>query len=138
MLARGGPDTYHGGPGADELEEDPGTGKDTIFGDGGDDRAEGGPKGDLIKGGDGDDSAGLYRRPGRRRDQRPEGRRFPAGRQGDDTLRGGRGNDTIDAASQESANGQDKVDCGKGANDQATVDANDDVRRCDGNVTVVP
>jgi hypothetical protein len=59
------------------------------------------------------------------------------GDQGDDTLLGGRGNDSINAASDETTNDNDKVDCGKGNNDAATVNANDDVRRCDGNVTVV-
>jgi hypothetical protein len=59
------------------------------------------------------------------------------GEQGDDVMNGGRGNDFLDAANDESAGGRDKVDCGKGNNDEAEVNANDDVRRCDGNVTVV-
>jgi Ca2+-binding RTX toxin-like protein len=60
------------------------------------------------------------------------------GEEGDDTLRGGRGNDTIDASGNESPGGRDKVDCGKGNNDTASVNPNDRVRHCDGNVTVVP
>jgi hypothetical protein len=53
------------------------------------------------------------------------------GEEGDDTLLGGRGNDDIDAADDESTNGNDEVDCGRGANDVAVVDGNDDVRRCE-------
>jgi hypothetical protein len=44
---------------------------------------------------------------------------------------------TRTASAAYSAWGRDKVDCGPGSGDAAYVNANDDVRRCDGNMTVV-
>jgi Ca2+-binding RTX toxin-like protein len=147
VQGRGGPDTYHGGGGGDTLYETDFSGttapaRDTMFGEGGNDLyIAGGLKGDEIYGGSGDDGngsgSGLFGDEGGDLVAGGDGTDTMYGEQGDDDLRGGRGNDNIDANVNESTNGNDKVDCGPGNNDTATVDPNDDFRRCE-NVTVVP
>jgi len=108
-----------------------------MFGEGGDDPyIAGGDKGDEIYGGSGDE-AGLYGDEGSDLVAGGDGGDYLEGEEGDDILRGGGGADNLNAAENESPNGNDKVDCGRGSNDSATVNLNDDVRRCDGNVTVV-
>jgi RTX calcium-binding nonapeptide repeat (4 copies) len=84
----------------------------TIAGDrisafGGDDTVNGRAGADCLFGGRGDDKLN--------------------GGKGSDVLSGGRGNDRINARDKQ----RDVVNCGKGRNDRATVDENDNVKGCE-------
>ena len=101
-----------GGPGHDVLTG--GTHRDRLFGEGGHDLVEGGVRHDELDGGPGND-------------------RLVGGR-GRDTLEGRAGSDTLEAREDRSAGEEpknDRVDCGKGRRDKATVDHRDAVRRCE-------
>jgi Ca2+-binding RTX toxin-like protein len=144
IFAKGAPDNVygfsaddisHGGGGDDLLSETSGGGKDTMFGDGGSDDMQSGLLGDELYGGD-DGELFMNGEEGSDLVAGQDGADIMRGEEGDDTLLGGRGNDSINAAVNESEGGRDTVDCGKGSNDSATVNPNDDVTRCDGNVTV--
>jgi Ca2+-binding RTX toxin-like protein len=115
----GGNDTLDGGPGNDTLVG--GSGNDKLFGRAGKDQLMGGPGNDRLVGGDGNDRL--------------------VGGKGNDTLIGGRGKDSYNAGpgndTVNSADGvAETVDCGTGKKDQAKVDKNDRVKRCE-NVTRV-
>jgi RTX calcium-binding nonapeptide repeat (4 copies)/Putative metal-binding motif len=103
----GGPgiDTIVGGTAADNLlgDED----NDSLSGRQGNDGLSGGAGDDQLDGGDGDDQLN--------------------GDAGADTINGGDGDDTVPARD----GAQDRIDCGPGANDKATVDTNDLVANCE-------
>ena len=82
-------------------------GPDRIFGLGGSDRLFGDRGNDRLVGGPGNDALN--------------------GGGGTDTFKGGKGKDTIKAADGK----KETVDCGKGSNDEATVDDNDAVTGCE-------
>jgi hypothetical protein len=102
----------NGGAGDDVLTGD--TGRDRLFGEGGRDLVRGGGRDDVLEGGVGDDRL--------------------IGGAGGDALGGGAGNDRLEARENRSAGEkpkEDRVDCGTGRRDQATVDRRDRVRRCE-------
>jgi RTX calcium-binding nonapeptide repeat (4 copies) len=102
----------NGGAGDDVLTGD--TGRDRLFGEGGRDLVRGGGRDDVLEGGVGDDRL--------------------IGGAGRDALGGGAGNDRLEARENRSAGEkpkEDRVDCGTGRRDQATVDRRDRVRRCE-------
>jgi Ca2+-binding RTX toxin-like protein len=84
-----------------------GDGDDTLDGGGGNDRLSGGAGADKLKGGGGDDT--LKGGPGKNTDK------------------GGAGNDRVKARNGKA----DKVDCGGGKKDVATVDKKDTVKNCE-------
>jgi hypothetical protein len=101
-----------GGAGDDVLTG--GTGIDRLFGGGGRDLVNGGARDDLLDGGVGDDRL--------------------IGGAGRDALGGGAGADRLEASEDPSAGEKpkrDRVDCGTGRRDQATVDRRDRVKRCE-------
>ncbi len=146
----GGNDTLHGGAGNDTLYG--AGGNDRLFGEAGLDRLFGGGGSDALAGGDGNDSltgsTGKDALDGGRADDRlaggdgndtlsgGAGRDALDGGKGNDRLkggagansyRGGPGNDTITARNRK----RDKVDCGAGRKDSASVDRVDTVRGCE-------
>jgi Ca2+-binding RTX toxin-like protein len=101
-----------GGAGDDVLTG--GTGVDRLFGEGGRDLVNGGARDDVLDGG--------------------AGRDHLIGGAGRDELRGDAGADTLEAREDLSAGEKprkDRVDCGTGRRDQATVDRRDRVKRCE-------
>jgi RTX calcium-binding nonapeptide repeat (4 copies) len=101
-----------GGPGHDVVTG--GTHSDRLFGEGGHDLLDGGVRHDELDGGPGNDRV--------------------IGGRGRDTLEGGAGADKLEAREDPSAGEEpkfDRVDCGKGRRDRATVDHRDAVRRCE-------
>lgn len=119
----GGDDRAEGGPGEDEIDLGPGN-----------DSGEGGADGDFLRGGEGDDQLAGG-----------EGGDRLLGDRGHDTLEGGVGADRIVAgtAVQEVwkshflnspgpiENEPDRVDCGAGTGDKATVDQTDSASGCE-------
>jgi hypothetical protein len=103
----GGPgmDTIEGGTVADNLSGD--EDNDALTGNQGNDTLSGGPGDDQLSGGDGDDQLN--------------------GDAGADTINGGDGDDTVPARD----GAQDRIDCGPGTNDRATVDTQDLVSNCE-------
>lgn len=102
----------NGGAGDDDLTGD--MGSDRLFGGRGHDLVLGGARGDELDGGLGNDRL--------------------VGGAGLDVLGGGAGNDRIKAREDPSAGEgtrKDRVDCGSGRRDRATVDRRDRVRRCE-------
>ncbi len=102
----------NGGPGHDELTGD--TDRDRLFGGRGNDRLDGGARDDMLDGGRGDDRL--------------------IGGAGPDTLAGGAGADRLHAREDPSAAERprrDRVDCGAGGRDQATVERRDRATRCE-------
>jgi uncharacterized delta-60 repeat protein len=100
----------------------------------GDDRLTGTPRGDTIHGLAGNDR--IFGVGGRDNLFGDAGRDLLDGGKGDDTLKGGPakdryeggpGDDTIEAVDGV----EEKVDCGKGKDDHATVDKGDDVSGCE-------
>jgi uncharacterized delta-60 repeat protein len=91
--------------GNDKL--DGGDGNDKLFGAGGNDTLKGGKGNDILNGGRGKDKLN--------------------GGKGKDRYRGGSGNDSINAKDGV----REKVDCGKGKKDRATVDRKDKVKGCE-------
>jgi hypothetical protein len=101
-----------GGAGDDVLIGD--TGRDRLFGAGGRDLVRGGARDDVLDGGVGNDRL--------------------IGGDGRDALGGGAGDDRLEAREDLSAGEKpkkDRVDCGTGRRDQATVDRRDRVKRCE-------
>jgi RTX calcium-binding nonapeptide repeat (4 copies) len=101
-----------GGAGHDVLTG--GAGGNRLLGEGGRDVLDGGAGDDELDGGLGND--GLI------------------GGAGPDVLKGGAGADRVEAREDRSAGEQpkkDRVDCGTGRRDRATVDRRDRVRRCE-------
>jgi Ca2+-binding RTX toxin-like protein len=136
-----GDDFADGGPGNDEIalangddRAEGGAGNDEIELGPGNDSGEGGADGDLISGGEGSDHLA-----GGEGDDRLLGER------GHDTLEGDAGNDRIIAGTvvQEAwgrhflnspgpiENEADRVDCGAGTGDKATVDKTDSTVSCE-------
>jgi Ca2+-binding RTX toxin-like protein len=101
--ALGGNDCADGGAGDDLLKG--GRGKDLLRGQGADDRLKGQPGADVLKGGAGADRL--------------------TGGPGKDRINAGGGNDRVNAAD----GSRDKVRCGGGKDDRATVDKVDKVSR---------
>jgi hypothetical protein len=102
----------NGGAGDDVLTG--GTGSNRLFGEGGRDLMDGGARDDELDGGLGNDRL--------------------IGGAGPDVLEGGVGADRLEAREDRSAGEQpkkDRVDCGAGRRDRATVDRRDRVRRCE-------
>jgi hypothetical protein len=102
----------NGGAGYDVLTG--GMGSDRLFGEGGRDLVNGGVRDDVLEGGVGNDRL--------------------IGGAGRDALRGGAGADRLEAREDLSAGEKltsDRVDCGTGRRDQATVDRRDRVKRCE-------
>ena len=101
-----------GGAGDDVLTGD--TGRDRLFGGSGRDLVRGAARADELDGGGGGDRL--------------------IGGGGLDTLGGGAGEDRLQAREDRSAGEstkKDRVDCGSGSRDRATVDRGDRVRRCE-------
>jgi Ca2+-binding RTX toxin-like protein len=138
-----GNDDYFGGNGADVLSESGDhTGKDRMFGGDDPDYLEGGLESDELHGGGGSERdaiepAGMYGDAGNDDIFGEGGRDAMEGEEGDDELFGGRKNDFIDAKDDESVDGRDKVNCGRGGNDVALVNENDQVTNCE-DVTEFP
>ncbi len=84
------------------MRVDGGSGKDSLSGGNGKDE---------LSGGDGDDRL--------------------VGLGGRDNLSGGSGDDSLNAATFGKSEGRDRVDCGSGNNDKATVDRDDRVYNCE-------
>jgi hypothetical protein len=82
-------------------------GADCLLGQGGNDTLSGGPGNDALDGGKGNDRL--------------------AGGKGRNRYKGGPGNDTISARNRK----KEKIDCGKGRKDRATVDKKDKVKGCE-------
>jgi hypothetical protein len=102
----------NGGAGDDVLTGD--TGRDRLFGAGGRDLVDGRAQDDVLDGGVGNDRL--------------------IGGAGRDALGGGAGTDRLEAREDRSAGEKptkDRVDCGTGRRDQATVDRRDRVKRCE-------
>jgi uncharacterized delta-60 repeat protein len=91
----------------------------------GNDKLTGTPKADTIHGLRGNDR--IFGVGGRDKLFGDAGNDLLDGGKGRDTYSGGPGNDTIKAADGVA----EKVDCGKGKNDRATVDKGDDVSGCE-------
>jgi Ca2+-binding RTX toxin-like protein len=89
---------------------------DTIYGLGGADTIEGRPGDDALYGGDGRDTI-----------RGQSGQDYVNGGRGRDTLHGGSANDVIEAADGE----EDVVNCGRGNNDRASVDEQDQLSNCE-------
>jgi hypothetical protein len=107
-------DRLRGTKGADRLRGR--AGGDRLNGGKGDDCVQGGRGKDRVKGGAGKDRVGG----GKGRDRLKGGG-------GKDRLRAGGGNDRVKAK----GGGRDKVRCGAGKHDRATVDRKDKVRGCE-------
>jgi uncharacterized delta-60 repeat protein len=112
ILGLGGDDTLFGdGCGVKTklaaAAKKPKGGNDKLFGGDGNDRLFGDGGNDLVDGGKGKD--------------------LLVGGRGKDRYRGGAGNDRIKAVDRK----KDKVDCGKGKKDRATVDRKDKVKGCE-------
>jgi Ca2+-binding RTX toxin-like protein len=102
----------NGGAGDDVLTG--GTGIDRLFGERGRDLVDGGARDDVLDGGEGNDRL--------------------IGGAGRDALGGGAGTDRLKAREDLSAGEKakrDRVDCGPGRRDQATVDPRDREKRCE-------
>lgn len=127
-----GDDCLFGGSGADRLSGGPGG--DRLHGDGGDDVAAGGAGRDRLFGGSGSD-----RLTGNSGDERISGGRGQdriSGGPGRDSINPGSGNDRLAAGSGNdrilaSGGQRDRIDCGSGRRDLATVDRLDRTRRCE-------
>jgi hypothetical protein len=105
LNGEGGNDTLYGAGGKDVLKG--GNGKDKLFGGGGNDSLDGGAGKDSLDGGKGNDKL--------------------TGGKDANTVKGGAGNDTVSARNGK----RDKIDCGAGKKDTATVDKADKVRGCE-------
>ena len=132
-----GDDLIYGEDGRDYLSETDSTGRDRMIGGPGDDiQMEGGPEGDFISGGPGDEGDAAKLDTDMFGDQGPDriyggrGRDALEGEEGADKMFGGRGNDFIDAANDD-AGAVDIVRCGKGKNDVAEVGSEDVVSGCE-------
>jgi Ca2+-binding RTX toxin-like protein len=113
-----GPDEMSGGRGADLLAGD--SGADELRGnDGADILGSGESFTPSLIAGEGNDLVGGG--------ERGDG---IVGQEGDDRLLGGQGHDFIDAEVDESKNGEDFVDCGRGF-DEAVANQNDEVVNCE-------
>lgn len=100
-----GNDTLYGAGGKDVLKG--GKGKDRLFGGGGNDTLDGGAGKDSLNGGSGNDKL--------------------TGGKDANTIKGGAGNDAVAARNGK----KDKIDCGAGKKDTATVDKADKVKGCE-------
>jgi Ca2+-binding RTX toxin-like protein len=114
LIGGTGADRLSGGSGADLLEGSSGndtasggTGNDNLSGGSGRDRLSGGTGNDRLTGGSGNDR--MTGGPGRNR------------------YSGGAGNDRISAVNHR----VDRIDCGRGRRDRATVDRRDRVKHCE-------
>ena len=109
-----GDDSLYGGAGNDGLEGD--SGNDTLLGDSGHDRIGGGSGNDRLNGGEGKDRL--------------------TGGAGKDRLTGGSGRNSYSAGAGDDVvsarnNIRERIDCGSGRRDRATVDRRDKVRGCE-------
>ena len=122
----------------DFLTESDTSGRDRMYGGEGDDaRLEGGPEGDFLYGGPGDEGFAededteMFGDAGNDRLYGGPGRDAMEGEEGKDRMYGGAGNDYIDAVDDDTNDSVDIVRCGKGSNDVALVDVEDDVKGCE-------
>jgi Ca2+-binding RTX toxin-like protein len=114
LRGQSGNDTLSGGGSIDRLVGS--TGRDRLVGGGGADGLAGGASNDSLAGGSGNDS--LVGGAGNDR---------LAGGSGVNRYSAGAGNDRVNARNRR----RDRIDCGRGRRDGATVDRRDRVRRCE-------
>jgi Ca2+-binding RTX toxin-like protein len=118
-----GADCLSGGTGADRLNG--GSGRDRLSGGLGNDRESGGSGNDSLNGGAGRDA--LSGGTGKDKLVGANGNDKLTGGKGRNTYSGGRGNDKINAVNRV----REKIDCGPGRHDRATVDRRDKVKHCE-------